>query len=115
MPRPRKTTDTRLSHQVPFRLTVDEYAAFAEQARRAGVKPGELARRLAKRPQGRIIIKTSSHLDPALLKRLDRIAQNLNQLVKNAHIFKRVSPQVEQLCDQIRGIILSAADERNDP
>jgi hypothetical protein len=40
-----------------------------------------------------------------------RIGNNLNQLVHNAHIFGRVSPQVETLCQEIHQVVLEAVKE----
>ena len=45
----------------------------------------------------RLVIQTYRACDPAFLKRIDQIGHNLNQIVKNAHIFGRVSPLIDQL------------------
>ena len=112
MPRPRKTPTSRLSHQVAFRLTEDEFAALRELAQAAGVRPGELVRRLVRQCEGRVVIKTTSQMDPAFIAQIRRIGQNLNTLTKNAHIFKRVSPQVEVLAKEIHRLVLTAVEER---
>lgn len=114
MSRPKKNAEARHSRQVIFRLTDAEYEALRVQAERAGMPPNELARRLARCGPGTIVIKTYRHQDPAFLKRLDQIGNNLNQLVKNAHIFGRVSPLLEQVCATIDRLIDEALAEDGD-
>jgi hypothetical protein len=60
------------------------------------------------------VVKTYRRSDPAFLARLDRIGHNLNQVVKNAHIFGRVSPRIEQLCREIDRIVMQAIEESFD-
>ena len=112
MSRPRKQSVSRLSRQIAVRLTEAEHAELLELAGRAGVRPAELARLLIRKRRGKVSFDLSPTPCPSILKRLDRIGWNLNQLVKNAHIFKRVSPNVERLCDEIRSIVESAVTER---
>ena len=112
MSRPRKQRATRLSRQIAVRLTEAEHAELMDMAHRAGVRPAELARLLIRRRRGNIAFEVSRIPDPAILKRMDRIGWNLNQLVKNAHIFKHVSPNVERLCNEIRALIDGAVTER---
>ncbi len=112
MARPRKATHERKSRQIIFRLTEEEYAQICAHAKQAGMPPNELARLLTKCVHKRVVIKTYPHLDPAYIAQIKRIGQNLNTLTKNAHIFKRVSPKVEALCNEIREIIENAANER---
>jgi hypothetical protein len=111
MARPTKKSDRRLSRQVIFRLTEAEYASLCDKATLAGLPPNELARRLTSKGKRKLVVKTARHLDPAFLKRIDRIGHNLNQLVKNAHIFGRVSPQIDHLCTSIDELITEAIDE----
>ena len=102
MARPTKNADRRRSRHVIFRLTEEEYARLHEKSALAGLTPNELARKLTSKGKRELVVNTHQRVDPALLKRIDRIGQNLNQLVKNAHIFGRVSPQVEGLCGSDR-------------
>ncbi len=90
MSRPKKNADTRRSRQVIFRLTEQEYALLSATAERAGLTPNELGRRIIRKVRRRVVINTYRHCDPAFLKRIDQIGHNLNQVVKNAHIFGRV-------------------------
>lgn len=111
MSRPEKNADARRSHHVIFRLTAQEYDRLSAIAARAGLAPNELARRLIRKRQGRLIIQTIRHCDPALLKRIEQIGHNLNQIVKNAHIFGRVSERIDPLCATIAQLIMQALEE----
>lgn len=110
MSRPRKSSDTQKSRQISFRLTETEYAQLEAVAERAGLRITELARRVTLKRHHRIVIHTTRRLDPAFIAHLRAVGLNLNQLVHNAHIFGRVSPKVSQLCDEIRRIVLAAAE-----
>lgn len=112
MARPRKGKAERHSHQIVFRLTAAEFERVQAKAERAGLGANELARRMVRRGGGRVVIETSRRTDPAILKRLERIGLNLNQLTKNAHIFKRVSPRVEFLCQEIQELMSQTLEER---
>lgn len=111
MARPTKNADRRLSRHVIFRLTDAEYASLHDKAVLAGLSTNELARRLTTRGKRKLVVETTKRIDPAFLKRIDRIGQNLNQLVKNAHIYGRISPQVDALAATIDEIIHEALDE----
>jgi hypothetical protein len=113
MSRPPKDKD-RHSRQVIFRLTAAEHDQLAETARRAGLSPNELARRLVRKRRARLLIQTYRRLDPAFLMRLERIGHNLNQLVKSAHIFGRVPPLIEPLCHTIAALIAQALEDHAD-
>lgn len=111
MPRPKKTTAERRCRQVIFRLTDAEFQRLSDKADRAGIAPNDLARQLTTKAGKSLVIKTSQRCDPAYLKRIDQIGHNLNQIVKNAHIFGTVSPRLETLCQHIRQIIDEALEE----
>lgn len=108
MARPTKNADRRLSRHVIFRLTEEEYESLHDKAVLAGLSTNELARRLTNRGKQKLVVETTKRVDPAFLKRIDRIGQNLNQLVKNAHTFGRISPQVDALATAIDEIIHEA-------
>jgi hypothetical protein len=110
--RPRKTHDTKLSRQVSFRLTESEYQRLTAFAERAGVHTNEMARIFTTKGDHEITISHSHSLDPAVVKRLDRIGWNLNQLVKNAHIYQNVPPAAAEVCGEIRDIVKAAVLER---
>jgi hypothetical protein len=111
MARPTKNADRRLSRHVVFRLTEEEYKSLHDKAVLAGLSTNELARRLTNRGKQKLVVETTKRIDPAFLKRIDRIGQNLNQLVKNAHTFGRISPQVDALATAIDEIIHEALHE----
>ncbi|GEM_PF-1449217 len=111
MARPTKNAEERRSRQVIFRLTEAEYNALRALADRAGLAPNELGRRLLRRGQRRLVIKTYRRCDPAFLAHLGRIGHNLNQVVKNAHIFGRVSPRIERLCAAVDQMMAQAIEE----
>ncbi len=112
MPRPRKSDDEARSKVIAFRVTPSEYATLEVGAERAGLRPNEYARQVITEGEVRIEFTEQQSVDPAIIKRIDRIALNVNQLVKNAHIFKRVSPHLEPLCREIREIVFQAVERR---
>jgi hypothetical protein len=114
MPRPRKNAKSRRNRHVIFRLTDEEYDALCATAERAGLSPNELGRRIVRKRHHRVVVHTYRHYDPAFLKRIDHIGHNLNQLVKNAHIFGRVSPRIEQLCETIDRLVSQAIEDSID-
>jgi hypothetical protein len=111
MSRPTKNAKERRSRHVIFRLNEAEYAGFCALAARAGLAPNDLGRRLIRRGAKRLVVRAYRHCDPAFLTRLDRMGHNLNQLVKNAHIFGRVSPRIEPLCAAIDRLVMQATAE----
>lgn len=108
MPRPRKTSDTQHSRLVIFRLTEPEYAQLEALAKRAGLRVNELARRLTRRGQRRVVIQLTRRHDPAFISQVQRLGANLNQIVRRAHLRESVSPKVEEVCDEIRRLVLAA-------
>lgn len=110
MPRPKKTPATLATRQIIFRLTENEYAELTAVAERAGLRVNELARRLARRGGHRVVVHTSRRHDPAFIAQVRAIGLNLNQLAHNAHIFGRVSPKIAEVCDEIRRVVLTAAE-----
>lgn len=111
MARPRKPNETRKSRVITFRITETEFNELLSVANVAGMCVNKIARLAALANAGRIVVKTHAKADPALIAKLHRIGHNLNQLVKNAHIFGRVSPRLEELADTIEGIIADAVDQ----
>ena len=111
MTRPKSDQASRKSRVVSFRLTETQFARLAYKAAAANVRVNDLARQLTLSGQGRLSIAVDERSDPALIKQLHHIGHNLNQLVKNAHIFGRVSPKVNELCDQIGQIVHHAVEK----
>ncbi len=98
-------TTPRKTRIVSFRLTERDFLRLAHKAASAHLRPGELARRLVLSKLERLVIKTCGQHNPAVVKQLHHIGHNLNQLVKNAHIFGRVSPHIEGLCRRIEAVL----------
>jgi len=111
--RPLKSSKEKRTRQISYRLTEPEYLPLEAVANRAGLRVNELARRLALQSKQEVQQASQSHAaDPAVIKRLDRAGWNLNQLVRNAHIYKNVPPVVAELCEEIRAIVKAAVLER---
>ena len=102
----------RRRHQVIFRLNDLEYEPLRCRAEKCGLTVNELMRALARTSEGRVTFQVSSRFDPRYIAQVKRIGNNLNQLVHNAHIFGRVSPAVEVLCEEIHQIVLEAVKEQ---
>ena len=97
MARPKSSELKRKSCHVRFRLTKGEYLRLEQRAASAGISPHELSRFLTLAKIEKLVIENQNDFSPALIKQLHHIGHNLNQLVKNAHVFGRVSPRIEQL------------------
>ncbi len=108
MARPKQSREKRRTRVVSFRLTDDEFAELALAAAKSQVQLGELARLMTLSTGKRLVIRVSAACDPALLKQLERIGHNLNQLVRSAHFQGRVPPGVAELCIQIEVIVAKA-------
>jgi len=115
MARPLSTKNSRKSHIISFRVNDADYLHLSQKAAAAGLRVNELARNAALSGSRTITITTTDRADPALIKQLQHIGHNLNQLVKNAHIFGRVSPKVAILADEIADIIDTNLEERKTP
>ncbi len=111
MPRTKKSAEDRRSRHAIFRLTEQEYQELRAAAERAGLPPNELARRIHHSGLKVLVIKTYRRTDPAFLMQLNRIGNNLNQVVKSAHTFGRLPPSLYRLCEFIERIVTQAIEE----
>ncbi len=102
----------RRRHQIIFRLNDLEYEPLRFRAEKCGLTVNEFMRSLARTSEGRVVFQVSSRFDPRYLAQVKRIGNNLNQLVHNAHIYGRVSPRIEFLCEEIQQIVLEAVKEQ---
>lgn len=98
-PKPRKT------RILSFRVTESEFMRLSHKAAAADLPVNALARKLSVSQVEKLVVEASQRHDPALVKQLYYIGHNLNQLVKNAHIFGRVSPRIEELCRRIDALM----------
>ena len=105
MARPRIKAPQRKTQLIIFRVTPSEYDFLSAVARRAGLSVHTLARHSALSKSKSLVIKRSQASDPALLKRLERIGNNLNQLVRRFHQSGRLSTMLLPLCDEIAKIV----------
>ena len=102
------------SRIVSFRLKDAEHMRLAQKAAAANLRINEFARRASLSGGGRMTVKTVKRCDPALVRQLYHIGHNLNQLVKNAHIFGRVSSRVDELCAKIDRLMDEALREEDE-
>ncbi|MCH6256795.1 hypothetical protein MLD52_09575 [Puniceicoccaceae bacterium K14] len=114
MPRPKLPPANRKTRNIIFRVSEADYLRLAQNAEAVGMSVHELARMLTFTNEAKITIETHKKTDPVMVKRFDRLANNLNQLVKNSHIFGRISPQVDGLCELIAEIVCEVAEKELD-
>jgi len=114
MARPRTSIALRKSRTIIFRISEDEYAHLASVAGEANAQVNALARRLTLSRADTLIIRTHMSSDPALLKRLERIGNNLNQLVKKTHLYGDVSPEITRLSQKIEALLSDALEAEED-
>lgn len=110
MSRPRLPRASRKNRIIIFRVSEAEFLQLAQKAAAANLRVNDLVRELALSPFARVRIETVKAIDPALLKRLDRLGNNLNQIAMRGHLTGRVSPRVEELCEMIGEIVVEAAE-----
>lgn len=110
MARPRIPQSRHRSNRIVYRLTDAELLQLAHKAAVLNLRLNECARQLALRSLKKNSVHDSTDsesvkYDPALIQQIHHIGHNLNQLVKNAHIFGRISPQVDGLCARIEQLV----------
>lgn len=113
MARPRKQKNVRRSKVISYRVTDGEHSRLADRAATANMRVNELAKKLALSRADNLKVETFMRYDPMLISELNRIGNNLNQMVKRFHMTGRVSPYMEALCDRIDQLIdeATAAEE----
>lgn len=105
MARPKLNSSERKAHRIVFRLTDGEFLPLDQKAAAQNIPINELARQLTLSKAEHLIVEVQPGVNPALIKQLYYIGHNLTQLVKNAHIFGRVSPRIDQLCQRIETLM----------
>ena len=113
MARPPLKKDARKSRVISYRVTDSEHARLAHRAATANMRLNELAKALALSKSDTLKVETYMKYDPLLINELNRIGNNLNQMVKRFHMTGRVSPKMELLCDRIDQLIDQALEEEN--
>ena len=104
MARPQSEKHTHRTRRIIFRITESEYLRIAYQAAAFDLKVNSYARVIALQNKDSFI-NAPLVSNPALIKQLHYIGHNLNQLVKNAHIFGKVSPKIELLIQRIEDLM----------
>lgn len=113
MARPKIHRHHKKGRVISFRATGSQFARLEFNAAAVSLPVNHVAR---ERVLGRAVnpvVRIVPTVDPALIKELHFAGHNLNQLVKNAHIFGRVSPKVEELCSRIDRLIDRAISGRS--
>ncbi len=111
MARPNDPAHHRKARVISFRVTSSEAARLEFNATAQAFTVNQYARSLALETVRNPRLEIHTRLDPAFIAQIQKIGINLNQLCKNAHIFGRVSPQVETLCAKISKLINQAIGE----
>ncbi|MBK1883778.1 hypothetical protein JIN85_15270 [Luteolibacter pohnpeiensis] len=96
---------------VSFRTTRSEYARLEFNSAATLIQINQIARDRVLGQAIHPVIEIVPKVDPSLIQEIHYIGHNLNQLVKNAHIFGIVSPDVEALCLRIEHLINRAIAE----
>jgi len=105
MARPALPSQNLKCHTIAFRVTEDEFARLLRLAVETNRRVNDLARTLTLARSAKVRIEGGPQYDPAVVKQLHYIGHNLNQLVRNAHTFGRISPNVERLCFRIEELM----------
>lgn len=87
----RKPAHTRRDKQMTFWVTAAERDRIRENAERAGMSPSAYVRALA---LGKTVTAKPQGEAKELLRQLNRIGNNLNQLLRHAHTMSEVAGQV---------------------
>lgn len=108
MARPRKDPAEQRTETLGIRLTPAERLQLDQAASAAGLTPSEYARRLAL--QGRVAIRQSRALDPAVFEELRRIGVNLNQLARVANSSGQVPAGLAAACEAVERVLVRELD-----
>ena len=111
MARPKKHADQQKSATVIFRITEAEFERLSLKAQESQLRVNDLARKLTLSRSEKTTLITSGKADPAIIKRLERIGNNINQLFRRAHFNGQIDPQMYRLCEQLEDIILNEIEE----
>jgi len=88
-----------------FRLTDAEFAQLSLKASELGLSSNELARALARTPEGRTTVQTANAADPALIAEIKRIGNNLNQIAKHANLYGELPEQLDTVCLEVSALL----------
>lgn len=105
MARPKTPKDARKARVISFRVTDSEFARLAQRAAATNMRLNDFVRKIALLKSDTLKVKTYMRYDPMLINQLNRMGNNLNQLVKREHITGKRSSKIEALCEQIEAVI----------
>jgi len=105
MARPKAQHHRKKGRVVSFRTTQSQFARLEFNAAAMSLSVNHVARERVFGQAVNPVVRIVPAVDPVLIKELHFAGHNMNQLVKNAHIFGRVSPKVEELCIRINRLI----------
>ena len=88
--------------------TLAEATELRERIAASGLSNSEFLRRAALKSE--VVIHRSAQMDPALIRELNLIGRNLNQLVRKAHLRDQMPPGLEGVCAQIEALVLQVAE-----
>lgn len=110
MVRPKSDPMTHRTYRVTLLLNSSERLRLHFKASALNMKPSSFARATLFESFIHFEQRTN-RFDPVFIQQLHYIGVNLNQIVKNAHIFKRLSPNVEALAERISKLIDEAMED----
>lgn len=112
MARPKKAAENKRGKPMSFRPENEaEEDLILEKVRKSGLTQSEFLRQAALR--GRVVVKNSKTTNPELIFQLQKVGNNLNQLVHNVHIFKKPPETLPKILDDIERLVVQAAEEVN--
>jgi mobilization protein NikA len=105
MARPKKQPDERKSVPMSIRFSTSERMRIEQYARDAGLgSASEYVRRQAL--HGKLVIRQSQSLDPAIFDQLRRLGVNLNQLARIANTEGEIPLELVRLCSDIETFLM---------
>jgi hypothetical protein len=107
MARPPKDNAESRRHLLSFRLTPRELALLNARLNESGLNRSDFLRFVALK--SRLLVRSVTTADPALIAELNRIGVNLNQLTRTANGIGKVPPDLDRLCRKIEQIVTKAA------
>ena len=109
MARPRKDPASIKLRNVVFRASDDDRACYKRRAAEAGLSRSDYLRQVGRK--GRIVIRKTQEIDPALLAELNRIGVNLNQIAYKANATGRFdATEIEATRQKLEAFLLKAME-----
>lgn len=90
----------------------EEARLIQERIHESGLSPSEYLRRAA--VSSEVVVHRWASADPALIRELNLIGRNLNQLVRKTHLRDQLPPGLDGVCAQIEALVVQAAEQSLD-